>query len=368
MLKPLFFGFSFLLIFQKQNKFLFAIFCQTLLKTNSCVEIFSFAIFSCKKIWQKQFFLFGRIFLFSFLISSIQEKHFCEQTPVLLVLSLCISLSSKKKTPPYFKNEFLSIFCVFLYSNIFHPFFVTFCFCSFRSHLIFSFPFVFDLSFSWLPVFLNTISPSCVSQNSSTYPFLNACVTSVCPFAHGFCSSVVSVFLFVFFLVSNTCVSLFLLSSLSKTSRKDELKELLQSKKNVFVYLPFCWAFFIFICLCIFCFFEFFSFYSHVFLNIFLFEFSFLNVFPLSLPFYVSLFLKTLFGLIILFLSFFSLLLHTLLAHKNVKWIFPKRLDRLRGRYQSQCASSGHGWHGDEAKRSKQTWQNVKAKQRWISN
>ena len=84
--------------------------------------------------------------------------------------------------------------------------------------------------------------------------------------------------------------------------------------------------------------------------------------------FYVSLFVKTLFGLIIVFLTFFSLLLHTLLAHKNVKWIFPKRLDRLRGRYQSQCASSGHGWHGDEAKRSKQTWQNVKAKQRWISN
>ena len=43
-----------------------------------------------------------------------------------------------------------------------------------------------------------------------------------------------------------------------------------------------------------------------MFLNIFLFGFSFLNVFSSVAPFfYVSLFLKTLFGLIILFLSFF---------------------------------------------------------------
>ena len=166
-----------------------------------------------------------------------------------------------------------------------------------------------------------------------------------------------------FFLVSNTCVSLFLLSSLSITSRKDKLKELLQSKKTCLSIYLFVEHFFIFICLCIFCFFRiFFVLFSCVFE-----QFSFwvlvLECFFLCRSlFYVSRFLKTLFGLIILFLSFFSLLLHTLLVDKNVKWRFPKRVDRLRGRYQSQCASRRHGWHGDEAKRSKQTWQNVKSK------
>ena len=46
----------------------------------------------------------------------------------------------------------------------------------------------------------------------------------------------------------------------------------------------------------------------------------------------------------------------------KVKWRFPKRVDRVRSRYQSQCASGGHGWHGDETRRSKKKWQNVKGK------
>ena len=29
--------------------------------------------------------------------------------------------------------------------------------------------------------------------------------------------------------------------------------------------------------------------------------------------------------------------------NKHVKWRFPKRVDRVRSRYQSQCASGGHG-------------------------
>ena len=135
-----------------------------------------------------------------------------------------------------------------------------------------------------------------------------------------------------------------------------------KQKKNVFVYLPFCWAFFHIYLSLHFLFFRFFSFYSHVFLNILLFKFSFLNVLSSVAPFFMYLFFWRPCLVWSSFFFPFSLLLHTLLIDKNVKWRFPKRVDHLRGRYQSQCASRRHGWHGDEAKRSKQTWQNVKSK------
>ena len=99
-------------------------------------------------------------------------------------------------------------------------------------------------SFSWTTI-------SLVYQKTLQLS-LFTCMRYLCmSFCSYICSSVVSFSLFVF-LVSYTFVSLFLLLfSLSITSLNDKLKELLQIWKNMFVYLPFCWAFFfIFICLC----------------------------------------------------------------------------------------------------------------------
>ena len=79
---------------------------------------------------KKKFLLFGRIFLFFFLFSSIQEKHICEQTPVLLVFfALYLSLW---KNSSVFLKWISRNFCVFPYSNFSQPFFVTSCFCSSR--------------------------------------------------------------------------------------------------------------------------------------------------------------------------------------------------------------------------------------------
>ena len=176
MLKPLFFGFFFWFFKNKKN-FYSPFFAKRCKKKILCWNIL-LRNFFLQKIWQKHSFFFsGGSSFFHFYSLPFRKSDFCEQTPVLLVLSLCISLSKKNSSVIL---EFLSIFCVFLYSRFFILFFVTFCFCSFRSHLIFSFPFVFDLSFSWLPISFNTISPSCVSQNSSIYLFLHA-RSAICP-------------------------------------------------------------------------------------------------------------------------------------------------------------------------------------------
>ena len=66
---------------------------------------------------KKKFLLFGRIFLFFFLFSSIEEKHFCEQTPVLLVF-FALYLSLFEKTLQYFKNESLGIFVFFFCTGV----------------------------------------------------------------------------------------------------------------------------------------------------------------------------------------------------------------------------------------------------------
>ena len=108
----------------------------------------------------------------------------------------------------------------------------------------FSFPFMFDLLFSWLPVFFEHNFHLPLYHNVFNLSLFE-CMRYLCmSFCSWICSPAVSFSLFVF-LVSNTCVSLFLLSSLSITSRKDKYMELLQSKKkNLFVYLPFWCAFF----------------------------------------------------------------------------------------------------------------------------
>ena len=160
-------------------------------------------------------------------------------------------------------------FCVLLsHKFFFHPLLITSCFCSSR----FAFT-SFFISFSvWpfivlIPFFLNSVSlpslssvfqqqfPSC-TKNSSIYLFLHACVPSLCPFADTFVH-LLSLFLSLRFLVSNTCVSLFLLLfSLSITFLKDKFMELLQIWKNVCLFpFPFLLGTcFIFICLCMFVF------------------------------------------------------------------------------------------------------------------
>ena len=85
--------------------------------------MFSFANFSPKNL-TKQFFLFGRIFLFSFfLFSSICEKHCCEQIPFKLFI--------------FWSFLWKELFCILKMNfssllTFFSSFFVTFCSCSSR--------------------------------------------------------------------------------------------------------------------------------------------------------------------------------------------------------------------------------------------
>ena len=109
---------------------------------------------------------------------------------------------------------------------------------------------------------------------------------------------------------SNTCVSLFLLSSVHNLSERQVYGTVANLKKTLVCLFSFLLGIFsyLFVFACFFFFFSkfLFSFYSHVFLNILLFKFAFLIVFSSVTPFFMYLFfLKTLFGLIIVFLFFF---------------------------------------------------------------
>ena len=203
LLKPLLWILFFLIVQKTKQISIRLFFLPNVVKINSCVKYSPSQHFHHKKNLTKTKFLpFGRIFLFFFLFSSTQEKHFFEQTSVLLVLSLCISLSLKKNLP-YFENDFLSIFFDFLsYKFLFRPFFITFCFCSSRfaftsffiSFFVWSFYFLdllllelifLYLHFLWF--FWTTSSLSFCIKNSSTFHFLRAFVTSLCPpFVHPF--------------------------------------------------------------------------------------------------------------------------------------------------------------------------------------
>ena len=160
-----------------------------------------------------------------------------------------------------------------------HPFFITFCFYSLRFALTSVFRFHFCLIFCFLDllllqlisctslsVFFEPISPSCcIKKKKSNIPFLLAWVTSQCPFC----------------------------SHTSPNTKK-------------LVHFPCCWALFhiyLFLHVCPFFDFSFFVLFSCP--NFFSFLFSFLNVVHCWFLFlYLFFFLKTLFGLNIVFLSF----------------------------------------------------------------
>ena len=156
---------------------------QKMVKTNFCFTILLRTFFE-KKI---KFLLFGRIFLFFFLFSSIQEKHFCEQTPVLLVFSLCISLSLFENSSVFLKWISRN-FCVFLHSSFSQPFFVTFTWSpsSWTLFLYLHFFHFFEQQF-----------PLCIKKlfNLSLFTCIRSLFMSFCSYI---CSSVVSFSLFVF--------------------------------------------------------------------------------------------------------------------------------------------------------------------------
>ena len=151
---------SFFWLFKKTKQISIRLFSclPNVVKINSCVKkYFPSQNFRHKKNLTKTKFLpFGRIFLFFFSILFHSRKHFCERTPVLLVLSLCISLSLKK-TLPYFQNESLSIFFVFFYKFFFSAFSSLLVFVHHVSHSPpFSFPFRLIFLFFLISFFLNS--------------------------------------------------------------------------------------------------------------------------------------------------------------------------------------------------------------------
>ena len=124
---------------------------------------------------------------------------------------------------------------------------------------------------------------------------------------------------------------------------KTSLWNCCKSEKHLFVYFPFCWAFFhIYLSLQFVCFFEIFSFYSHVFLNIHSsFLLSFLNVFSSITPFLcISFSWRLCLVWSSYFFSFFYfLLLHTLLVHKTPCFLNCFRLHGLFFCLQKKCFS-----------------------------
>ena len=213
--------------------------------------------------------------------------------------------------------------CVFAFMSCSCILFIILCFCSSRfAFASFSFVFfLFDLLFfdlllleliflyfHFLEFFWTTISLWYKEKLFNLSLF-----TCMCRLFMSLCSSIFSPVVSFFsscFPVSITCVFLFLLLfCLSTTSEKKKVCGTSANKKknNCFVTFPFCCALvhiYLFFHVCLFlkiC--SLLLYYSHVFLNIFLFLFSFSNVFPLLLPLNVFLFLKTLFCLIILFSS-----------------------------------------------------------------
>ena len=123
---------------------------------------------------------------------------------------------------------------------------ITSCFCSSRFPSTSFFHFLFCLIFSFLDLqfFWTTISPTLrIKKNSSIYPFFDACVTSVFPIAHRFVH-LLSLFLSSCFLVPNTYVSLFLLSSVHNLSERQVCGTVAKKKKLVCLF-PCCWALFL---------------------------------------------------------------------------------------------------------------------------
>ena len=224
------------------------------------------------------------------------------------------------------------MFLCFSFLQVFRPSFFhhfLFLFITFRIHLLFHFlfvwPLIFLISFFLNSVFLNNFP--FVSKKLINLSFFTRMRYLCMSFCSWICSSVVS--FSSCFLFSNTCVSLFLLlSSLSITSLKDKFVELLQIWKKTclsislfvghfsYLFVFACFFFFskfLFFCFILMCFWTFFFLSSRSWL-----------FFPLSLPFYVSLFHEdsVWFDHRFSFLFYF-LLLHTVLlfTRRHVFWI-----------------------------------------------
>ena len=192
-------------------------------------------IFHSKKI---KFLLFGRIFLFFFLFSSIQEKHFCEQTPVLLVFRF-VSLSLWKLFRIFKKN--LSEFLCFSLLKFFSTFFRHFYLISFFLNSV-SLPSL--SSFSWTTI-------SLVYQKTLQLS-LFTCMRYLCmSFCSYICSSVVSFSLFVFSRFLYICFPfpsfVFSVNNLSERQVEGTVANL---KKHVCLFTFLLGTFFRFICLC----------------------------------------------------------------------------------------------------------------------
>ena len=181
-------------------------------------------------------------------------------------------------------RQFFVFFFTHVSSVLFSSLFVFVHDVSLSPHFFISFfvwPFIFLIT-----IFLNTISPSFVSQNIQLIPFwMHALPLHVLLLMDLFICCLFFSLRFFSFL---THLFPFSLSSLFITSLKDKFMELLQSKKKTSLSISLCFFFHIyFVFACLFVFFEisFFPFYSHVFLNILLLSSRSWLFFPLWLPF-----------------------------------------------------------------------------------
>ena len=253
----LFFGFSFFIDFSPKKQIYNRHFLPNVVK-KMCLNCSPSQIFLQKNL-TKQFFLFGRIFLFSFfLFSSICEKHCCEQIPFKLFI--------------FWSFLWKELFCILKMNfssllTFFSSFFVTFCFCSSR------------FAFSPLHFPLRLI-----------FYFLSFC-------SH-ICSSAVSFFLFVFSRFSHICFPFPSFVCSVHNLSEEKFMELLRIWKNVclFPYPFLLGTCFTFICLCMFVFVSKFHFFWYILICFWTFVFfcsrSWMFL-PLLLPFYVSLFWDT---------------------------------------------------------------------------
>ena len=296
-------------------------------KNKLCLIVLLRNFFFKKNLTKTSFFLFGRIFVFSyFLFSSIQEKHFYEQN-TCFIRFIAEYLSLLQKLFRIFKMNLFRYFCDFLDSSFFILFrHFLFLFITFRIHLLFHFLFYF--LFVWPFYFLDPLllgffwtTISLLNKKTLQFIFfLHACVQLyVLLLIHLFICCLFFSLRFFSFLIH---LFPFSLSSMSITSLKDKFMELLQ--KNLFVYFPFHCALvsYLFLSLHVCLFFSKFLFFRFILMCFWTFFFlssrSWL-FFPLSLPFLcVSFSWRLCLVWSSFFFFFFNfLLIHTLLVHKT---------------------------------------------------
>ena len=284
-------------------------------------------VLSKKKLTKTKFF-FGRILFSFFLFSSIPEKHFCEQIPFLLVLSifdlsfenssvfLKMNLSRKKHFCGFLSSNCSSI----LFSSllVFKP--SRFAFTSFFiSCFVWSFYFLdllllvliflylhfFDFFEQQVPFFLNQKTLQIITFHMHALP-------PFVLFCSYICSSVV-IFFVVFSRFDHMCFPFpSFVFSVHNLFWKQVYVTSTNSKKQTCLSISFFvvhfWSYlFLHVCPSFFDRFFFFLFYSHLFLNIFLFGsrcwICFSSVAPILC---ISFFEDSVFGLIIVFSPLFK--------------------------------------------------------------